>query len=773
VPPHIRWLLLGIAFVIVLILLVLLLPGSQKKAPPPVERPLVTESTLYVGPAQIEWLNVDIGDTRTKKIVISASTETKISQVKFANDNIPGLSLKTDCTSGLVAETVTCGITVDWAPASETPTTVTKIQIPYYSANAPESATKMKEIPIVISTRPIPVYVPPPAPVMPEPLPMPPAPLPGVITGPGQEQNGQVPDNSAAQNFRNDTLSTEACYEFAFPGYNAAGVQSGWIRPENGRYMFHLFTDTECAHPIGEYNPLTGMITALDDPSKKIGTDAEHIGWGIGNAALSIPALSNPAAAIPVNRAMQLDAPVNAEAGPMHFSFSTPPRDNRIPSSLANGKQATVSSEPYDRTFVLRQYKPIPATIVNEIRATKNASRLPVQATVDRNVYSDNGRTVIIPAGTLMIGAVADTDLPGPYKAIGRINIEWYRFVRPDGVEFNFGGERPFSADSQGRTGVPGRGSTDYLEQFFMPMITALIPAAVNMIAPISDKFVNQIDLDNNTVVQTGTVRSSELAKNEIITTWNKVAEKLAMDLLDNQVPPFSIAAGTRITVFSPNDLIVVWCDEAGNCTPNTKPDNGFAPTVPGADAKGTPLSISGQPVTIGATPENYESMIGQVRSFELSQYCNPDGSVRANPQDLFNRGIDYRTVVALCQQSMYQAKNNAAWNAYYGQAQAGNATTSIPPAGATPAQNTPQYNQQVLGIKTDATGKAINPLAPVPAPTPPPAGATPPNTVTCDNNMPPDAHGCCPGETYTDMGEQGFNCCPTAGGDCFPPIKT
>ncbi len=34
-----------------------------------------------------------------------------------------------------------------------------------------------------------------------------------------------------------------------------------------------------------------------------------------------------------------------------------------------------------------------------------------------------------------------------------------------------------------------------------------------------------------------------------------------------------------------------------------------------------------------------------------------------------------------------------------------------------------------------------------------------------------PDANGCCPGEVYTDMGDQGFNCCPTDGGMCFAPM--
>jgi len=40
-----------------------------------------------------------------------------------------------------------------------------------------------------------------------------------------------------------------------------------------------------------------------------------------------------------------------------------------------------------------------------------------------------------------------------------------------------------------------------------------------------------------------------------------------------------------------------------------------------------------------------------------------------------------------------------------------------------------------------------------------------------CEGNGTPDEHGCCPGETYTDMGDQGPACCPDAGGDCFPPL--
>ena len=41
-----------------------------------------------------------------------------------------------------------------------------------------------------------------------------------------------------------------------------------------------------------------------------------------------------------------------------------------------------------------------------------------------------------------------------------------------------------------------------------------------------------------------------------------------------------------------------------------------------------------------------------------------------------------------------------------------------------------------------------------------------------CKGDAKPDSNGCCPGETYTDMDELGFACCPIDGGDCFPPIE-
>lgn len=39
-----------------------------------------------------------------------------------------------------------------------------------------------------------------------------------------------------------------------------------------------------------------------------------------------------------------------------------------------------------------------------------------------------------------------------------------------------------------------------------------------------------------------------------------------------------------------------------------------------------------------------------------------------------------------------------------------------------------------------------------------------------CENGE-PDRYGCCPGETFTQIDNGGFACCPDGGGDCFPPL--
>lgn len=806
-PKHIQWLLLAAAFVVVLILLTLLLTHSEEEK---LENADEIKINLNITPDTIDWANVIVGESESDTIKISASAPVKIMEIR-RDDDVPGLAAPQEtCTSlSQVDSDISCSVVLSYAPTAAADAQATELYIDWRGVNEPDIMKNTSKIVLVLGAKNPELPEPEPV-VIPEPEP---EPMPEPVTAPVVEPETMpvAEPTTYQQEIKNDleaiapaddflfyddvdpepVITTtvdepdyvrppEACSDFAMPAYNLSGVQSGWIRPSGGAYYFHPFSDTTCSNPTGTYNPDNGIITDINNPGQKIGTDAEHIGYTtIQNGTL--PQLSNPATITTgTGRARQLtdaelglnDAQSTATtAGDYARIELTPaPAPDVI---IGTSGTAVFSSDPFDRKFVLRQYKPIPATIVSEVRADpkiyEEGQPLPVRATVDRNVYADDGRTVVIPTGTLMLGYVTG-ELPGPYQTIGRMEIEWYQFILPSGVEFNFNsGNAPFSGDSQGRAGVPGHGSTDYVEQLVMPMLTAIVPAAVNMIAPIADTFINQIDLDNNTVVQSGTVRSSELAKQEVISAWNQVAQKLLVDALDNTVPPFSIAAGTRITVYSPMDLVIT-CgnDNSKECSvTNVQSSSGFA-----ADDRNRNMRNDSWSTIKPTINYNDPSWVGQARSFNLDQYCIPDEDGiwdinKAMVDEIANSGYDYRTVLAYCQSLNYQAISNAQQDAYYQNQQqvfqetygtAGNQTT----------QQQQAYNEDILGLTYDDSGAIQNPFASTPTAEAAPAE----NVITCEGGALPDEYGCCPGEIYTDMGEQGFNCCPEGGGDCFPPIQ-
>lgn len=807
-PKHIQWLLLAAAFVVVLILLTLLMTRRDTEELTTVEDVAIQ---LNIEPDTIDWTNVTVGETETATIKLSASAPVKIMDVRLS-ENATGISEpQQTCTPLTIDTQIVCQIVLTYRPMTAADMHAAAVYIDWRGANEPDSMKQTARINLALGAEKIQLPEPEPVPVAePEPVATPepepiaePEPIKTPDATPAYKQEIKRDLESIAPSAPltfNDTASatpsapieddapeyvrpSEACSDFAMPGYNLSGVQSGWIRPSGGAYYFHPFSDKECKNPTGVYNPDNGIITDINNPAQKIGTDAEHIGYTtIQNGTL--PQLSNPATTKTVNKAVQLTteqligANATAPSGNGFKRLVEPAPTDDVIIGTSGSKSAVYSSDPFDRKFVLRQYKPIPATIVSEVRADpqiyEQGQSLPVRATVDRNVYADDGRTIVIPTGTLMLGYVTG-ELPGPYKSIGRMEIKWYQFILPSGVEFNFDDKNaPFSGDSQGRAGVPGHGSTDYVEQLVMPMLTAIVPAAVNMIAPIADTFINQIDLDNNTVVQSGTVRSSELAKQEVITAWNQVAQKLIVDALDNTIPPFSIAAGTRITVYSPMDLVIT-CGSGNNkdCSIETlQKDTRLS------DSRNTRWDgwVSQKPI-IDYTDSSWT---GQVRSFNLEKYCTRDSEgiwdITPNiaASVIAESGYDYRTVLAYCQSLNYQAINNARQDALYQNQQQqfesnyGTSTGSSfnTGTGLTGISGSQSYNEDILGLTYDDSGAIQNPFVDTTT-----EETVTEQVITCDGGALPDEYGCCPGEIYTDMGEQGFNCCPEAGGDCFPPI--
>ena len=784
-PKHIQWILLGAAFVVVIILLTLIL---GKKSEDTAVDNANTNVSFVTDPNKINLTNVAVDSYSSETVNISVNMPVVIQKIDIDSENI---TLTNNCDN----LTDFCMINVVYRPKTVQQETTQNIQIKWYIESQPDTV-QTTEIPVTYSSwkkeEPKPVVVEPVIePVVVEPV-VEPEPI---VEEKPMDAIAEIKTIAVENPFKDEEISepirANQCSEFAIPGYDQSGRQIGWIKPVRGANYFYPLADKTCSNPTGKYDLTTGIITSLEDGSK-IGTDSDHIGYrNVRSRNLNVPQLATPRGKNAMSGKFGEDAVWTAtgeggqplvdsgQRNKFDRTKNNQPEVALLMGSAGQGESVT-SSLPYDRTFILRQFKPIPATIVSEVRADpsvygydksgnlidKNANHsIPVRATVDRNVFSDDGRTIILPTGTLLMGYL-DGKLPGPYQAFGRMNIRWYQFIRPDGVEFNFAADQdPYSADAQGRMGVPGHGSTDYVEQMVMPILTALVPAAVNMIAPITDTVINQIDLDNNTVVQSGTIRSSEMAKQDIINTWNKITQKLLVDAIDNTVPPFSIAAGTRINVFSPVDLIVSCQGVTGKkCSVIT--------------ANTTAKRRSWSELKTKATFDSKDpSFVGQVRSFNLNQYCKMDSKTNKitidNDSPWGESGYDYRTVLAYCEAQNYQAINNAKQAAYnesvktqaekkYGNVTYNQTTGQFSQSGSDEQKKA--YNQDILGLKYDEEDNIINPWEK-------PNDVIAEEVLTCEDGNAPDANGCCTGETYTDMGEDGFNCCPDTGGDCFPPI--
>jgi len=769
-----RWVLLGVAAMLLVIFIVVILPGTGGK------QPNIAAATVQIksNPETLH-LSGEVGSEIRGTIEIQAAHEIAIFDAQLETAD-PNLRMNNTCVSlQRISKDIPCQVNLTWTPGGAVQNQAARVLIKYGAVGTPADAAQTFYVPVTLNANGIalpavaqaPAFIdeetavapPPTAPSgfmeddFFEPAPMPVDQVPAPVFAP-EPRSALTFDDSIIPD------DEDACYRFAFVGYNLTGQRAGWIRPQGGRYLFHPFSDVNCINPIGEYNIDTGFIFDIKDPNRKIGSDAERLSSGpVTRSQMAVPSLGGGQSQRGGGtRARQLSeaelmqrgngSAGNAAGGARILYTKAAERSEFRPSSM-DGNDAIVSSQrPYNRKFVLRQFKPIPATIVNDVRADERVNELPIRAVVDRNVFSDSERTIIVPAGTLLLGYVTGV-LPGPYKTIGRIQVCWYQMIRPDGVEFHLGGSPEgcdvYAADSQGRIGVPGRGSTDYLEEMIIPMAAALVPAAVNLIAPISDRFINQIDLNNNTVTQSGTMRSSELAKQEVIKSWDKVTQRLFIDMMDNMTPPFTIPAGTRITVLSRKDIVVNW-------------DQKQAPSAYTARPRGM------QRLQVG---ETREEIIGQVRATRVNPVT---GQIEWDDQD---RNPLLRSFLE--QSQLYESQFQAQRRAFEQQQHTLAAQNNLDECGNNRFLNLRYVPGTCTIISPSSSGPSLPPAVSniedsifQGAPAPSFAGPPMVGELVCDDGSPTDQFGCCPSAGEQFVNEQGGICCLISDPEqCFPPL--
>ena len=205
------------------------------------------------------------------------------------------------------------------------------------------------------------------------------------------------------------------------------------------------------------------------------------------------------------------------------------------------GVAKAVSSWRVDMSEMIFADKPIPAVIARSIDSNNPT---PVTAYVERNVYAEEGRKVIIPAGSRMIGTINSlTGATETTSTSARVQITWERLIRPDGMLFVFQG---ITGDAMGRGGALGYLDQQLFKKYTLPvMTTALTSYSAYLMAPKDN---------NNNEVETPRQQAANDARENFLEQMNEVFSQVLEDKSNIQ-PLTYVPAGTRIIVYPNVDL--------------------------------------------------------------------------------------------------------------------------------------------------------------------------------------------------------------------------
>lgn len=212
----------------------------------------------------------------------------------------------------------------------------------------------------------------------------------------------------------------------------------------------------------------------------------------------------------------------------------------------------SISTWPVDMTHVILQGKAIPAVLA---RSIDSRYPTPALAIVETNIYGEEGRNVLIPAGSRLIGTFGGGNSGGveQQNGVAKLQIGWTRLIRPDGVAFNLNSAS--SGDAQGRGGVAAYLDEQLWNKYGTSVLSTLATSAVSYMMATNEDVTTGT---NGSGQESQTMSQKSQAMND---ARKNFIEKIG-DILDDmiarsqQTPPVVfVPSGTRLTVFPQQDL--------------------------------------------------------------------------------------------------------------------------------------------------------------------------------------------------------------------------
>ncbi len=121
-----------------------------------------------------------------------------------------------------------------------------------------------------------------------------------------------------------------------------------------------------------------------------------------------------------------------------------------------------------DRNLLLSAGTVIPCTLQTAINSTQTGF---VSCVINHDVYSENGRIVLLDKGTKVLGQYSG----GIAQGQARLFVLWTRALTPRGVAIDLGSP---AADSLGRAGLPGGVDTQFWARFGVGLVISVLEDA-------------------------------------------------------------------------------------------------------------------------------------------------------------------------------------------------------------------------------------------------------------------------------------------------------
>ena len=564
---------------------------------------------VSIEPESIKIENQLIGEDAFNQIIISVlNNPIKITNIS-SSYNIDGLSLETeDCTSRTkITANSSCTINLTWLPEKKENKSL--FIIIKYDTLENDTVKTSEEKKISVSLRSV-EPAPPPAPVEEDEF----------FDDFEEDGNYEIDEDIAPETEMEEdivettipvkpkrTVMPDDCKKYASKAYDFSGTFIGWVQGNNDVFA------PNCSKIIGTMQE-DGMV--METGTGRIigkGTVLDKKKSEEKRIELALPLLEETMQSVDKSYEPNFEEVMSNRQlvkGGEYNERRTTIGDNEdiwqvndplkiyineknklIPFTIVATDQ--LSSMPKDERYVLRQSKPIPAVLNRPIYFSSDvANDQDITATVERNVFGGDGRTIIIPAGSQLIGVATHPGDVG-IQAVQKIGITWNRLTRPDGAEFDLGAVGNYSADAQGRAGVPGKNDTGYMQQLFVkPLLYSALPVALESLFPSTSNLVTRVKrsdgtyntIDEVTAAIDGDgaddfsyawndmtyeldMSSKDKIKAEIQQNFKSVMQKLIEDS-SKQTIPFTVPSGTRIQVFLNKDIMLRINDEMDEILP-------------------------------------------------------------------------------------------------------------------------------------------------------------------------------------------------------------